>query len=171
MNEHQGRHIIPLMIATLFGIGRLRPAPGTWGSLAALPFAIVVQNFGGFWVFAAVTCAIAVLSWWAVGQTAMIFAQPDPPEIVIDEVVGQWIALWPVAFGAQWVDTSMQSLWPGILTAFVAFRILDIWKPGPIGWADARPGAFGIMADDMIAGGVAALIVVVFGAIAHGVLV
>jgi phosphatidylglycerophosphatase A len=62
-------------------------------------------------------------------------------------------------------------LWPGIVTAFLAFRLFDIWKPGPVGWADRQQGALGVMADDLIAGWLAALVVAVFAVVAHLVLI
>ena len=73
----------------------------------------------------------------------------------------------PVSLGAQIAGADFWALWPGVLTAFLAFRLFDIWKPGPVGWADRQPGAFGVMADDLIAGWLAALIVVVFAVVAH----
>jgi len=63
------------------------------------------------------------------------------------------------------------ALWPGLLTAFLAFRAFDILKPGPVGWADRQHGAFGIMADDIIAGWLAAMIVALFAVLAHLVFV
>lgn len=158
------------LIATVAGVGYLRPAPGTWGSLAALPLAWALHVLGGFWLLFAATLAMAALGWWA--TRAELDALPegsdkDPSEIVVDELVGQWIALWPVSFGAVFAGVSLLALWPGILTAFIAFRLFDIWKPGPVGWADAQPGALGVMADDIIAGWIAALVVAVAAAVAH----
>jgi nicotinamide-nucleotide amidase len=94
-------------------------------------------------------------------------ADKDPSEIVIDEVAGQFVALWPVSFGAEFAGVGFLDLWPGIVTAFLAFRLFDIWKPGPVGWADRQEGALGVMADDLIAGWLAALVVAVFAVVAH----
>ena len=90
--------------------------------------------------------------------------------MVIDEVAGQWVALFPVAFGAVHAGVSYGALWPGWVAAFVLFRLFDIWKPGPVGWADRQQGASGVMMDDIIAGLMAALGVVVLAALAHGVM-
>ncbi|MCU4651863.1 phosphatidylglycerophosphatase A [Roseibacterium sp. SDUM158016] len=155
------------LVATLAGIGYLRPAPGTWGSLVALPLAWAVHVLGGFWLFAAATVAVTVVGWWAVARETAGRADKDPSEIVIDEVAGQWIALWPVSYGAVFAGVGFLDLWPGIVTAFLAFRVFDIWKPGPVGWADRQEGAMGVMADDLIAGWMAALVVAVAAVVAH----
>jgi phosphatidylglycerophosphatase A len=159
------------MIATLGGVGLLRPAPGTWGSFAALPLAWAVHAAGGFWAVALATLALCALGWWAVGVATEGAAEKDPAEIVIDEVAGMFVALWPVSFGADFAGVGFLDLWPGIVTAFLAFRLFDIWKPGPVGWADRQPGAMGVMADDLIAGWLAALVVAVYAVVAHLVLI
>jgi phosphatidylglycerophosphatase A len=91
----------------------------------------------------------------------------DPSEIVIDEVAGQWVALWPVSVGASMTGSDILALYPGLIVAFVAFRAFDILKPGPVGWADRQHGAFGIMADDVIAGWLAAMIVARAAVLGH----
>ena len=157
------------LIATWFGAGLIRPAPGTWGSLAALPFAWVLHLLGGFWLLAVATGAVFALGWWvSVRLTGP--ANPDPSEIVIDEVAGMWLALWPVSLGAVWAGADVQRLWPGIVVAFLAFRLFDIWKPGPAGWADRLHSPLGLMLDDIFAGLFAALVVVALAALAHGIL-
>jgi phosphatidylglycerophosphatase A len=98
-------------------------------------------------------------------------ADKDPSEIVIDEVVGMWIALWPLSAGLwhagadPWVFP-----WPGWVGAFVMFRLFDVWKPGPVGWADRRPGSMGVMLDDVIAGLMAAAVVTLGAGVAHGLM-
>ena len=154
-------------IATLGPIGHFRPGPGTWGSAAAILLAWAIHALGGFGLFFAATLAVTGLGWWAVSEATRGQADKDPSEIVIDEVAGQWIALWPVSLGAQMAGTDFWALWPGIVTAFVAFRLFDILKPGPVGWADRQEGAFGVMADDLIAGWLAAMVVAVLAVIAH----
>jgi len=154
-------------ITTFFFVGLLRPAPGTWGSLAALPAAWVLHQVGGFWLLLVATLAITGLGWWATGIETRDRDDKDPSEIVIDEVAGQWIALWPVSLGAMMAGADVIALWPGIVTAFIAFRAFDILKPGPVGWADRQPGAFGVMADDVIAGWLAAMVVALLAALAH----
>lgn len=154
-------------IATVFGIGRLKPASGTWGSLAALPAFWALHVIGGFWFAAVTTLAIAVLGWWAIDCAAGSEADPDRKEFVIDEVAGMWIALWPVSYGAGFAEVDILDLYPGWIVAFLAFRLFDIWKPGPVGWADRRKTPLGVMLDDVIAGAMAAVVVVVLAAIWH----
>ena len=154
-------------ITTVGFVGLLRPAPGTWGSAAAVLLGWALHVAGGFWLLLAATLAVTALGWWAVGEATRGSADKDPSEIVIDEVAGQWIALWPVSLGAQMAGAGFWALWPGVLTAFVAFRLFDVLKPGPVGWADRQEGPLGVMADDLIAGWLAALVVAVFAFIAH----
>ncbi len=155
------------LIATVGGVGYLHPAPGTLGSLAALPLAWALHVLGGFWLFLIATIVVTALGYWATQRFTDGQEDKDPSEVVVDELVGQWIALWPVSLGAQIAGANVLALWPGILSAFILFRLFDILKPGPVGWADQQPGAFGVMADDVIAGWLAALLVAVLAAIAH----
>lgn len=157
-------------INTLAFAGLLRPAPGTWGSLAALALAYVICLIGGPFLLLLTTVAVIPLGIWTIGQ--QIAGQPDqdPSEIVIDEVAGQWIALLPVVFGGWNAGVPLATLWPGWIAAFVLFRLFDIWKPGPVGWADRRGGALGVMLDDVIAGVFAGLGVMLLAGIYHGLL-
>ncbi len=155
------------LIATFFYVGHLVPAPGTWGSLAALPAALVLYWLGGPWLVAAAAGVVFVLGWWATAEETRGSLDQDPSEVVVDEVVGQWIALLPVFFGALWADVAVLALYPGWIAAFVLFRLFDIWKPGPIGWADQRGDALGVMLDDVVAGVFAAIGVAALAALAH----
>jgi phosphatidylglycerophosphatase A len=157
-------------LATLGGVGLLRPAPGTWGSLAALPLAWGVHALAGFPGLAAATLAVTLAGWWAVAAAAAGDADPDRSEFVIDEVAGMWLALWPVSAGAWARGVEVLALWPGIVAAFLLFRLFDIWKPGPVGRADAMHTPFGVMLDDVIAGLFAALGTAALAAIAHGLM-
>lgn len=155
------------IIATFFYVGLLKPAPGTWGSLAAIPAAWALHQLAGFVGLLVGTIVVAGLGWWATQDQIAGQENQDPSEIVIDEVLGMFLALWPVSYGAVMAGANLFALWPGVLTAFIAFRLFDIWKPGPVGWADRQHGALGVMADDAIAGGMASLVVVLFAVIAH----
>jgi phosphatidylglycerophosphatase A len=130
------------LIASGFGSGYAPKAPGTAGSLVALALGWGLLHWSPWALLAAILLACAG-GWWAV---AVAGGQDDPGWVVIDEFAGQWIALLPLA----------QPSPSGLLAAFVLFRLLDITKPGPIGWADRQHGALGVMADDVIAGGIAA---------------
>ncbi|PIE12726.1 MAG: phosphatidylglycerophosphatase A [Rhodobacterales bacterium] len=155
------------LIATFFYVGHLRPAPGTWGSLAALPVAWALFQLGG-WPAVAVGAVVAFFAgWWATAVETRGMADHDPSEIVIDEVAGQWIALIPVMVGATHAGADVLALWPGWVVGFLAFRAFDILKPGPIGRADRRGDALGVMLDDIFAGIAAALTVGITGYLWH----
>jgi phosphatidylglycerophosphatase A len=159
------------LIATFFYVGHIRPAPGTWGSLAALPAAWVLYVLTGPWGLVAGTLLSYALGVWATGVETKGKDNHDPSEIVIDEVCGQWIALLPLAFGAARQDVSILALWPGWIGAFVLFRLFDITKWGPVGWADRMHGPTGVMLDDVIAGIFAAIGVAILAALYHIVLI
>ena len=159
------------LVATFLSVGYLKPAPGTWGSAAALPVGYLLHGLGGFPALAAATAAAFLLGTWATLKMTAGAEDKDPSEIVIDEVVGMWIALWPLSTGL-WLGGADPWVfpWPGWVAAFVFFRIFDVWKPGPVGWADRQPGSMGVMLDDVIAGLMAALVVTVAAGVSHGLL-
>jgi phosphatidylglycerophosphatase A len=157
------------IIATVGGVGLLRPAPGTWGSAAAVPLGYVLHGLGGFALLLFATVAVFGAGYWAALAEERATGAHDASEIVIDEVVGIWIALMPLSVGLTHAGADPWVFpWPGWVGAFVLFRLFDIWKPGPVGWADRKPGAFGVMLDDVIAGIFAAVGVAAAAAIAHG---
>jgi len=158
------------MIGTVFGVGYIRPAPGTWGSLVALPWAWLLHVLGGFPLLLLGIIAAFLKGWWATSMMTTGSDDHDPSEIVIDEVVGQWIALLPLSFAAWNNDIPIHVMWPGWIAAFALFRLFDIWKPWIIGWADRRGDALGVMLDDVIAGIFAAIGVIVLAGLAHGVI-
>ncbi|SLN37074.1 Phosphatidylglycerophosphatase A [Roseovarius albus] len=158
---------ISQLIATVCGVGHLKPAPGTWGSAVALPIAWLIHVIGGPILLGIFIVTGFLKGWWATVQETKGKDDHDPSEIVVDELVGQWIAFLPVSIGAAAMGAPLTALWPGWITAFVLFRLFDIWKPGPIGWADRRGDALGVMLDDVIAGIFAAIGVTIFAAISH----
>jgi phosphatidylglycerophosphatase A len=159
------------LVATLFGIGHIGPAPGTWGSAAAILLAWPIHALGGFPALACATVLAFVLGWWSVTEATRGAADHDPSEIVIDELVGQWIALWPLSAGLWFAGVGGWTFpWPGWVSAFVLFRLFDVWKPGPIGRIDRRADIAGTMLDDVLAGAMAAVCVGLLGWLAHGIL-
>jgi len=156
------------LIGTVLGVGYIRPAPGTWGSLVALPWGWLLHVIGGFPLLLLGVVAGFLKGWWATAKMTAGSDDHDPSEIVVDEVVGQWIALLPLSYAAWTMGLNILMMWPGWIAAFALFRLFDIWKPGPVGWADRRGDALGVMLDDVIAGLFAALGVVVLAGIAHG---
>lgn len=158
------------IVATFFYAGYLKPAPGTWGSLAALPFVWVFHQLGGPWLVLAAILATYALGLWAVTELLKDRDNKDPSEFVIDEVVGMWIALLPVSFGAWAMGADVLRLYPGWISAFVFFRLFDIWKPWVIGRADRRGDALGLMLDDIWAGLFSAIVTLILAAGSHAVL-
>ncbi|MCR9125840.1 MAG: phosphatidylglycerophosphatase A [Rhodobacteraceae bacterium] len=162
--------VLARLIATVGGTGYLRPAPGTWGSLVALPLGWGLHVLGGFPLLLGAVVVAFATGLWATRMTTAGQSDHDPSEIVIDEVAGQWVALLALSFPAWRSGLDITLLWPGWIAAFVLFRLFDITKPGPVGWADRRADPLGVMLDDVIAGVFAALGVIVLAALAHGVL-
>jgi len=157
------------LIATFGGIGFLPGPAGTWGSLAALPVGYLLHLIGGFPLLAAATLAACAAGFWATKVETFEQADLDPAHIVIDEVVGMWIALMPLSFGL-WHAGAPAALfpWPGWVAGFALFRLFDIWKPWPVSWADQRSGPTGVMLDDVLAGLMAAGLVTLMAGLAHG---
>lgn len=160
------------VIATVCGAGLSPWAPGTVGSLVALPWAYALHWLGGFPLLLLATVVGFFKGWWA---TAEYVKQPDvsedPSEVVVDELIGQWIALLPLSFGLWHAGLDPHVFpWPGVLVAFIFFRLFDIWKVGPVGWADRRGDPLGVMLDDVIAGLFAAVMVLAGAALSHGML-
>ena len=145
MNENASDNALatPLVrtIATFFGSGLLPIAPGTWGSLAALPVGAALVMLGGAYLLAAATLVAFVAGVWASGKYEKSLGKTDPGSVVIDEVVGQWLAILPMAFD-----------WRYYVVAFFLFRFTDITKPWPARAAERQHGGMGIMLDDVIAG-------------------
>ena len=158
------------MIGTVLGVGYIRPAPGTWGSLVALPWAWLLHVVGGFPLLMLGIVVAFVAGWWATQQMTRGSTDHDPSHIVIDELAGQWIALAPISYAAWSMQLSVTAMWPGWIAAFVLFRLFDIWKPVIIGWADRRGDALGVMLDDVFAGVFAAIGILALAALYHGVL-
>lgn len=124
-----------------FGSGAMARAPGTWGSLAAIPvwYAFSWTLVPVYWLIVLIAFLAGI---WLCGKTADDLKVHDHGGIVWDEFVGMWIAL-------ALIPTTIY----GVLIAFALFRLFDVVKPWPINWLDARlPGGLGIMFDDVVAG-------------------
>lgn len=159
------------LVAIFFGIGLMRPAPGTWGSAAAVALGLGLYRLGHFPLLAAATAVVTALGFWACRRELADRPGEDPSEIVIDEVAGQWLALLFPAFGFWWAGLPQDSFpYPGWIAAFILFRLFDIWKPWLVGRADRRKDADGIMLDDLWAGLFAGLGTIILAALAHGIM-
>lgn len=140
---------IRILLATWFGSGYSPKAPGTVGSLAALPFGYVIADQFGMYGLAFAVALVSIIGIWVSNVYMAQAGEHDPGPVVIDEVAGQWLTLIPVAVALTW---------QGMLLAFVLFRIFDIFKPWPISWADRDvSGGLGVMLDDILAGIAAAI--------------
>jgi len=155
-------------INTFFFVGLLRPAPGTWGSAAALALGWAIERYLGFIPLVVATLSVTALGFYTVAAELKDRPGDDPSEIVIDEVAGMWLALLFPAAGFWMRDMSM--VWPGPVAAFLLFRLFDIWKPWLVGRADRRHDPAGVMLDDLWAGVFAGLCTLVLAGLYHAVL-
>jgi phosphatidylglycerophosphatase A len=135
-----------LTLSSAFGLGYLPRAPGTWGTLAALPIWWALRD-ASWVVFAGVTLALTVVAVLVSHRAEAIYGGHDVQHIVIDEVVGMLVTVVGVPFA-----------WPEVVVGFALFRVLDATKPGPIRWVDEHvEGGLGVVLDD-VAAGVAGLV-------------
>lgn len=142
-------------LATWFGCGYAPKAPGTAGSAAAVLVAWLLVRYAGWqpWHLGLLAAACLAPAVWAAGRLSRAAGERDPHEVVVDEVLGQWVAL----AGAVRLEGAA---WPA---SFLLFRIFDIVKPAPVRQAEALPVGFGIVADDIVAGLYAALVLQLAG--------
>jgi phosphatidylglycerophosphatase A len=130
------------LLCSWFGAGWMKPAPGTWGSAAALPFGWLIFWAGGPIALGLAALIVFLIGWWASERIVRADGLEDPSWVVIDEVAGQWLTL--LLTPPSLLD---------YLVGFALFRLFDIWKPWPVSWADQKiKGGLGIMLDDVLAG-------------------
>ena len=142
----------PLMLATGLGSGLSPWAPGTCGTVVAMGLYLAALQFLPLWAYAVFLVAAFGLGVWACDRAERLTALHDPGMLVVDEWVGYWLALLPAMAQGH-------TGWRPALAGFVLFRLFDILKPWPASVADRRlPGGFGTMADDVLAGAYAALV-------------
>ena len=132
-------------VACGFGAGLIPFAPGTFGTLVALPLYWLMQPLSVVW-YVALTVVIAGFGVWVTGRTARDLGVHDHGSIVFDEIAGYLVAMAFAPAG-----------WPYMLAGFLLFRLFDIAKPFPLRRLERLPGGIGIMADDLGAGVYAAL--------------
>nr|WP_309593673.1 phosphatidylglycerophosphatase A [Moraxella osloensis] len=148
------------------GSGLPKRAAGTWGTVGGLVVAIPMLWLG-FWGFLAVTVMGALVGSYICGKTSDLMGVHDDPHIVWDEWVGMWVSLLPILWLHFYDDALLQGHQLSLLllyfAAFVAFRFFDILKPFPIKWVDKNvSGGFGILIDDILAGLMAGVVLIVF---------
>ena len=133
-------------LATIGTIGHLRPAPGTWGSLVGVISGVALMQLSAYVLELALLIVI-----FAGIKAANIYCRDtgkkDAPEVIIDEVAGQWVPLLVIPTDLSWPE---YCVW--VTIAFVLFRFFDITKLGPVGMAEKIAGGTGVMADDLVAG-------------------
>lgn len=156
-------------ITTVLGLGHLRPAPGTWASAAAIAAGVVIDRYLGAPALGAATLAVTALGFYACAKS--LAPGDDPAEVVIDEIAGQWLALLFPSL-AFWFNGHEGWLpWPAYVSAFLFFRLFDIWKPWLAGRADRRHDPAGVMLDDLWAGLFAGICVIATGIVYHVVFI
>lgn len=158
------------MIATFFGIGLLKPAPGTWGSAAAVVLGVLAYEYLHPWLVPAGFVLATLAGFWAVPRVLAVSADKDPSWVVIDEVAGQWLAMSFTVIPLARHGVSILDAWPGWVAPFLLFRLFDIWKPWLVGRADRRGDATGLMLDDLWAGLFAGVVSVLLAGLYHGLL-
>lgn len=141
-------------IAFGFGTGTIPFAPGTFGTLIAIPFYLAMQSLLPL-IYFLLTIAIIVASIWICNKATQDIGIHDHQGMCLDEVVGYIVTMFNAPHGWQWVSIG-----------FVLFRLFDIWKPWPIRFVDARVGGgFGIILDDVLAGIYSCIIIQILGRI------
>lgn len=149
---------LALSVATTFGLGRLRPFPGTWGSLPPVVVAAALVGAGlgpasVAWLMPVLMAVVVVVfSWGCVAGADLAIARfgtKDPSQVVGDETAGMALALCALP-ASGFATPGLAAL--TLVYAFVAFRAFDVVKPWPAGAAQEIPGAWGILLDDLIAG-------------------
>lgn len=127
-------------IAFGFGSGAMPYMPGTFGTLMAIPFYLLIQNLPVI-TYSLIMILITLFGIWICDILSKELKEQDPPGMVWDEIAGYGITMIGAPKGWFWI-------WLG----FILFRIFDIWKPGPIGIIDRKlHGGLGIMLDDVVA--------------------
>lgn len=140
------------LFLTFFGAGLSPKAPGTVGSLAALPVGVAILYFIGMETLFMLTLAITIIGIFEVNKYEKTTGEHDQSHIVIDEAVGMWLALM-IAYATAITLTYPYAQLLGYVLSFAAFRLFDIWKPSTIGWIDRTwRGGYGVMLDDVLAG-------------------
>jgi phosphatidylglycerophosphatase A len=145
------------VVATWFGSGFLPLVPGTWGSAATLPILEVLFRAFGLAGIAGLALVAGGGGIAAADAVSKRRGDGDPSEVVIDEVAGQAISTFPVYLLAPRDRPVL--FWGAVLVSFFVFRVIDVLKPGPVRKLESLPGGVGIMADDLLGGVFAALLV------------
>jgi len=141
--EPRGSATLATVLATGFGSGLSPVAPGTAGTLVAVPFGYLLLAClaGQPLAQCAAVLAASAVAIWSAGVAAPGFGLKDPGQIVVDEIAGYLVTVALLPAG-----------WKSLAAGFLLFRLFDIWKPPPCRQAERLPGGLGIVADDLLAG-------------------
>lgn len=170
LSENKNQHRAPLRpfdmataVLSTFGLGFLRPAPGTWGSLPPVLVAwgatMFAPTLSALWItlITLVLFSAACVGWGNYAESR--FGRKDAPEVVADETAGVCVPL------ACALLLNLATL-PWLLASFALFRLFDIWKPWPVKTLEGLPGGWGVLMDDLAAGGYAAVVIILVGVLA-----
>ena len=142
-------------LATAGGVGFLPVAPGTAGALVGILIFVIFSPVHPV-LLGLSLAALLYLGAWASDGAEARFGRKDDGRIVIDEVVGQLVTLLPLTLRP---GAGGPAPWAWLVSGFVLFRVFDIWKPGPVAWAERRfQGGMGVMMDDVVAGALGAAV-------------
>lgn len=165
LKERLSPAVLWLFLARGCGLGLLPLMPGTWGSLGGLVlFGFFHYLFSGNQLLLGAAVLILVFISFPLSAAGIKhYSTPDPSPVVIDEFAGQFLALFPLWWSIFW-----PALWPGYLLGFVLFRFFDALKIFPVKVAEKLPGAAGVVADDLVAGVMANIILTAAGYLVFG---
>jgi len=132
---------LAILLATWGGVGFSPFAPGTMGTLAAIPIFFLLSLLP-WWLYILCVLGIGILACWAAGEAERIFGEKDPHRVVIDEAVGFFVTM-----------AALPVTWTYLIAGFCLFRVFDIVKPPPIRLVEKKvPGGYGVVLDDVLAG-------------------
>ena len=132
---------LALALATVGGVGYLPVAPGTWGTLAAIPICMAVSVPGSLWFYMSALLVVTLAGIWAAGVAERVLGKKDAGPVVIDEVAGFLVTMLLVPITAL-----------HLVAGFFLFRLFDVVKPYPARRLERVPGGPGVMLDDLAAG-------------------
>jgi len=149
------------LFLTFFGSGLSPKAPGTMGTLASLPFGVLIIEYMGLETLFMLTFAITIIAIFEINKYEKSTGVHDQQEIVIDETAGIWLTLM-IAYSTMITVDFPYAYELYVVGSFASFRLFDIWKPSTIGWIDREvEGGLGVMGDDILAGVAGGLLVAI----------
>ncbi len=157
------------LFLTFFGSGLSPIAPGSVGSLMAMPFGLAVIFYLGANSLVSLVLVLSIIAVFEINRYEKNGGKHDDKSIVIDEVIGIWLTMAITFAGAVQIFPHPYTLYLATILSFVSFRVFDIWKPSTIGYIDRKvPGGLGVVGDDLLAGFAAGVLnLVIFKIVAY----